>query len=331
MTASLGSTLWFTYWGVIWPLQGHGTFVDIIKTYPQNYIGMPIGFFLAVAFALIIRNVRSEGANQQKPTSATTWPETGKKGVTITDATPFLMLLLGLVSLFESFLFGSYILAFIGLGLTFWGALFLYLKPSKYVRLELLTASSSSSLINMERMLANAGSDLKGIYLPPKRLEDYTSSLLFVPATANQPLPTTASTNPAASGSQNPLGLFITPPGLALSKLFEKHLGKSFTETKLENLQTLLPKLFEELEITKSITVNIENDTVTIQMRKHIFEEICDETRKQEKTHQTAGCPITSAIACILAKTTGKPITIENDNRTPDKTTVIKYKIMEDT
>jgi hypothetical protein len=241
------------------------------------------------------------------------------------------MLALGAVALLFSAYTSSYVLAFIGLGLAFLGALFLYIKPSKYVRLELLAASSSSTLFNIERMLTNAGSNQKGIYLPPKRLEDYTSSLIFIPKTANQPLPTTASTNSVGSESQNPLGLFVTPPGLALSKLFEKHLGKSFTETKLEDLHTLLPKLFEELEITKNLTVNIENDTVTIQMQNHIFEEICDETKKHEKTHQTVGCPLASALACVLAKTTGKPITIENDNLAPDKTTVIKYRIMEDT
>ena len=240
------------------------------------------------------------------------------------------MLTLGALALLFSAYTSSYVLAFIGLGLAFWGALFLYLKPSKYVRLELLTSSSSSSLINIERMLTNAGSDLKGIYLPPKRLEDYTSSLIFIPKTANQPLPTTASTNTTITESQNPLGLFITPPGLALSKLFEKHLGKSFTETKIEDLHTLLPKLFEELEITKNITIDIENDTVTVQMQNHIFEEVCDETRKLERTYETVGCPLASALACVLAKTTGKPITIEDDNLTSDKTTVVKYKIMED-
>ena len=243
----------------------------------------------------------------------------------------YLMLAFGALALLFSVYSTSYVLAFIGLGLTFWGALFLYIKPSKYVKLELLTNSSSSAISNVERMLTNAGSNQKGIYLPPKRLEDYTSSLILVPRTTNQPLPTAAQTNTSEAGSQNLLGLFITPPGLALSRLFEKHLGKSFTETKLENLQTLLPKLFEELEITKNIIVNIENGTVTVQMQNHIFEEICAETKKNEKTHQSVGCLLTSALACVLAKATGKPITIENDSLTHDKTTVVKYKIMEDT
>jgi hypothetical protein len=240
------------------------------------------------------------------------------------------MLALGAVALLFSAYTSSYVPAFIGLGLTFWGALFLYIKPSKYVRLELLTASSSSTLSNIEKMLTNWGSDQKGIYLPPKRLEDYTSSLIFIPKTANQPLPTTAKTNTNVTESQNPTGLFITPPGLALSKLFEKHLGKSFTETKLEDLHSLLPKLLEELEITKNTTVQTENNTVIIEMKNHIFEALCKETGKLKKTHETVGCPLSSALACALAKVTGKPVTIEKEETTTDETTSIEYKILED-
>jgi len=242
----------------------------------------------------------------------------------------YLMLALGALALLFSAYTSSYVLAFIGLGLTFWGALFLYIKPSKYVRLELLTATSSSTLFNIERMLTNAGSNQKGIYLPPKRLEDYTSSLLFIPKTANQPLPTTAKTNTTETKSQNPTGLFITPPGLALSKLFEKHLGKSFTETKLEDLHTLLPKLLEELEITKNTTVQTEDNTVIIEMKNHIFEALCEETRKLRRTHETVGCPLSSALACMLAKATGKPVIIEKEGTTTDETTSIEYTILED-
>jgi hypothetical protein len=104
------------------------------------------------------------------------------------DTVPYVLLLLGLASLFTSVFFSSYVLAFIGLGLTFWGALFLYIKSTKYVKLELLNAASSSSLGNIERILVTTETDLKGIHLPPKNLVDYTSSLVFIPARPNQPL-----------------------------------------------------------------------------------------------------------------------------------------------
>jgi hypothetical protein len=138
------------------------------------------------------------------------------------DIIPYVLLLLGLASLLTSAFSSSYVLAFIGLGLTFWGALFLYIKSTKYVKLELLNAASSSSLDNIERILATIETDLKGIHLPPKNLSDYTSSLVFIPTRPNQPLPSSVETNPKELQSRNPAGLLITPPGLALSKLFEK-------------------------------------------------------------------------------------------------------------
>ena len=100
-----------------------------------------------------------------------------------------LMLILGLVSLLGSAFYASYVAAFIGLGLAFWGALLLFLRPTKHVRLELLTATASSSLMNTERLLASNGSKARGVYLPPKLLHDYQSSLVYVPAQEGEPLP----------------------------------------------------------------------------------------------------------------------------------------------
>jgi hypothetical protein len=226
--------------------------------------------------------------------------------------------------------YSSYVLAFIGLGLTFWGTLFVYIKFTKYVKLELLTAASSSSLSNIERILIATDTYEKGIYLPPKNLQDHASSLVFIPSEPNQTLPASVETTRRGFQSGPPAGLLITPPGLALSKLFEKHLGKSFTETKLEYLHTLLPKLLEELEITKNTTVQTEDNTVIIEMENHIFEALCEETKKLKRTHETVGCPLSSALACMLAKATGKPVTIEKEETTTDETTSLEYKILED-
>lgn len=245
------------------------------------------------------------------------------------DIIPYVLLLLGLASLLTSAFSSSYVLAFIGLGLTFWGALFLYIKSTKYVKLELLNAASSSSLDNIERILATIETDLKGIHLPPKNLSDYTSSLVFIPTRPNQPLPSSVETNPKELQSRNPAGLLITPPGLALSKLFEKELKRPFTETTLDELRTQLPKLFEELQITKNLSLTSQANTITVTTSNHIFKDLIEETKKLEKTYLLVGSPIASALACIFAKATGKPITIENEETTPEDTTTILFNILE--
>lgn len=240
-----------------------------------------------------------------------------------------MLLLLGLASLMTSAFYSSYVLAFIGLGLTFWGTLFLFIKSTKYVKLELLNAAASSSLDNIERILATSGTDLKGIYLPPQNLQDFTASLVFIPTKPDQTLPTSVDTNPRRLQSENPSGLFITPPGLALAKLFEKELKRPFTEPTVEDLQKLLPSLFDALQITKNLTIEAKDKTIKVEMKNHIFKDLCDETKQIERTHWAVGSPLSSALACAFAKATGKPVMIKSDETNQEGTTTIQYDILE--
>jgi hypothetical protein len=146
---------------------------------------------------------------------------------------------------------------------------------------------------------------------------------------SKQAFRTTTETNPNELESKDPTGLLITPPGLALSKLFEKELKKPFTEASLEDLQTQLPKLFDDLQITKHLNIQPENNNITVTIRNHVFEDLCKETAKLELTHKIIGCPLSSALACAFAKATGRPITIEAEETSLHKTTTIHYKILE--
>lgn len=240
------------------------------------------------------------------------------------------LLFLGLVALAFFVLYNTYILAFVGLGLTMWGALFLYIKPTKYVKSDLLNITSFSTLVNIEKLLTDTNANSAGIYLPPKRLQDYTSSLAFVSTKPNQPLPTTKETDTQKLEIKDPAGLLITPPGLALSKLLEKELKRSFTETSIKDLETRLPPLFDRLEITKHLSVQHEENGVTVNVRNSVLDDLCRQTAKLEKTHKTLGCPLSSALACIFAKATGKPISIEAEETGPDESTTIHFKILED-
>jgi hypothetical protein len=209
-----------------------------------------------------------------------------------------------------------------------WGALLLLIVPTKYVKLELLTASSSL-LANFEEMMSVTGAHGKGVYLPPKLLQDYQSSLVFIPGKEGEVLPTREEIERRKTPKTS-RGLLLTPPGLALSGLFESKMGKSFTELSLDQLQKMLPKLFEELEITKTANINVENDVVTVDVKNHVFKELCEENRKLERTHEAVGCIFSSAIACALAKATGKPIIIQKEETTQDQATTIDYRMLED-
>jgi hypothetical protein len=236
---------------------------------------------------------------------------------------------LGILLTLASVFYEQMIMAFIGLGLTFWGGVLLYITPSKHVPLELLTASTTSILANIEKIITDSNLTGKGIYLPPKYLKDFESSLAFIPSRANQSLP--IGTYEAKLYSGNPSGMFLTPPGMALSKLFEKELGTTFTRTDLNYLQSNLPKLLiEDLEIAETTDIKTEKNTVTITITNHIFNEVCQETRKLPRIHESIGCILCSGIACALAKATGKPVIIEKEEQSQnEKTTKIQYRILE--
>jgi hydroxymethylpyrimidine/phosphomethylpyrimidine kinase len=118
---------------------------------------------------------------------------------------------------------------------------------------------------------------------------------------------------------------------LALSRLFEEKLGKPFTKLNLNQLATELPLLLDELGITKTALINVEGGKVTFETGNYIFKDLCLETQKFQRTHETIGCPFSSAIACALAKASRKPVTIEKEEQNPNNvTTTIHYQILEE-
>ncbi len=86
----------------------------------------------------------------------------------------------------------------------------------------------------------------------------------------------------------------------------------------------------EKLEISRDTIIEANDTTVTIRITKHIFRDLCEETGRLKKAHETIGCPLSSALACILAKATGKPIIIQKEENTPEQTTTIEYRMLED-
>ena len=156
-------------------------------------------------------------------------------------------------------------------------------------------------------------------------MRDFESSIVFIPEQSGKP---SLSEEKLLSQSRN--ALLITPPGLGLSKLFEKKLGISFTKNDLSFVQQKLPTLLvEDLKLAKNASLQIRNDTIIIELFDSVFKEICKEASNFPRAHKQVGCLFSSAVACVLAKSSGKMVTIQKDEQSSDGTiSRIEYQIM---
>ena len=225
----------------------------------------------------------------------------------------------GGLSLILAVVFTSTVLAFIGLGLTFWGALLLFIRPRHYVRSDLMDSTALSSLTTIDRMITSLGYTQKGVYIPVDNAE---KAVVFIPAQPLKKIP-----NLDLVGKQtflkDPEGIAMVPPGLALANLFERELKVKFSDWSLQKMMEQLPKLLiENLEMVQDCTIKIDGDKVNFTFVESVYSEFCSRLRDSTKICSSLGCPMCSAMACVLAEVTHRPVEFDKDKYTTDGGTV---------
>jgi hypothetical protein len=239
-----------------------------------------------------------------------------------------LLVPVGVLALALSIQFDSTILALVGLGLTFWGIIFFYISSDEYVKSVLLDATTLPSLITLNKVMDELDFKGRAVYLPPKYLTDPNENKVYISKQKNLgiPLPDQIQTHETQLFTKGTPGLLLTPPGDELTKLFENTLNTNFTGTDLKTLQQNLPKLIiEDLELAQSFDMHIEHNTVSVKMENSIYEALCKATANLNTSF--LGCPLSSALACALAKTTGDPIIIEN-HQVQDNHIELEYRVL---
>lgn len=234
----------------------------------------------------------------------------------------------GVVSVVFSFLYTSTYAAVLGVTMVFWSAIFLYLTPTKYVPLTLLNAAEVSAITNLEKIFSEADLNEKGRYLPPKYSRDFETILLFIPKNSQQTFLKRYEVTGDSTNSREEF-MFVTPPGLALSNLFEKELGVLFATHDIDFVQQKLPKLLvEDMELAQTADLKVQNDVIVLELKGNLLAGLCRETRKLPRTHNIVGCLLSSAVACVLAKASGKVVTIQKDELSEDdKITRLEYRL----
>ena len=240
----------------------------------------------------------------------------------------------GVIILVLAINFSSSILAFVGLGLVFWGAILFYVRPSKYVKENLLRKTTVPSLVSLNQIITTLGYKGKGVYLPPKYLKDFESSKVFISAQREMKLPSPEQIQNEEDKVflKNPEGILITPPGSELTRLFEEKLGTSFARVDLQQIEQNMPRLLiEDLEIAQNVQIETVNNIVHVKIENSIYKNMCQEAKKFSNICSLLGCPLCSAIACALAKVTGKPVIIEKNQLSEDSQTMdIEYLLLEE-
>jgi len=236
----------------------------------------------------------------------------------------------GVLSLIFSILKESQILAFIGLGLTFWGALFLFIKPVRYVRSELLYSASLSSYLTLDRIIKDLKFKGKSYYIPPYPKDVYLPEYLrglkemkvFISADKGSSIPSIEEMAKNKFLLKNPKGICVAPPGLGLLTQIERELRKDLTKLDLNSLCENLPKvLTEDLRVAKEMEIKTEKNGVYIKISDSTYSDLYSKERNLKSVH-LLGCPLVSAIICATAKATGKIVTIDKDKFSPDNKTV---------
>lgn len=229
-------------------------------------------------------------------------------------------LVAGITALVISYASVSQILAFMGLGLSFWGALFLLVTPVRYVEGSLMVSIMVSYYSDTDRILTDLKYKGKGYHIPPypegvylpEHLQGLKEMVIFISKDLDGK--TTPSIEQMAKGNflvNEPKGLLLTPPGLGLLNQIEKKSRVDFTKTALIDLCEIMPRyILDNYSLAKEIDMTLRENEIDIRINDSIYKNLYSQ-EKIRKSIFLLGCPIISSIACAIAKSSGKPAIIQ--------------------
>jgi hypothetical protein len=243
----------------------------------------------------------------------------------------------GALALIFSVLNNSNVLAFIGLGLTFWGALFFFVRPVRYVQSSLLDSTAISTYTTIDRIVKDLKFKGKSYYIPPYPKEVYLpeylkglkETVVFISADTGG-IPPIEELAKSKFLLENPNGICVAPPGLGLLTQFEKEMRKDITKLQLDEIcESLPPLIVNNLRLAKDMEMTAEDNQVHVKVLDSTYKNLYM-TEENLKSILSLGCPLVSAIACIISKATGKIVTIQKNSISPNGETIeVWYKFVE--
>jgi hypothetical protein len=236
---------------------------------------------------------------------------------------------IGLFELALSVIYDSTNLAFMGLGLFFFGIVLGYIRTEIYVKKVILDATVLSQMMTLNEVLNELDYVGQPVYLSPRYFNDPDAQKVYVPKKKETKLPTPEEMQDPTFFLKNAAGILLTPTCYELTRLFEKKLQKKLIEVDLEHLQKTLPKLFVDLEIAKNLTIEKREDSIVVTMDNCRFS-MPMQSKSDSGKPQIQDSPLCSAIACSLAKVTGRClIKAAETTDSTKRNVVIEYRIVD--
>jgi hypothetical protein len=239
----------------------------------------------------------------------------------------------GILSLAWSIYLNNTVLALVGIGLTFWGVLFLLLGPLRAVEDGLLYDTATSEYSTINRIINDLKCTGDAFYMPPipkglhvtgnpKGLKDVVVFISPRRTDINLPtlkersidLPTSEERGEGKFLLKDRKGLLLTPPGLGILKDIEKRLKTDFSEMEvMQFCQVISDVLLEKFNLAKEIETIRETNVVKFRIRHSAYENLYTRDDNLTTIH-LLGCPLASAIAVGLAKASKRNVGIVNEN-----------------
>ena len=220
-----------------------------------------------------------------------------------------------------------------GLGFVFWGIILAYVQTDGYTKKILLDETVSYQQSLVQQIIKQQGFEGKPVFLPPRYFTNPETYRLFISNKKDAAIPISeVSQDESALFITDSTGLVLTPPGAIFTRYFEKKLETNFAKVDLKYLQTNLPKIvIEDLEIAQGFEIRIDKKKVITKTTNSVFNKQTQTSYRYSHSIHENISPLSSAIACAIAKSTGQPVTIEASKTSGDgKYLETTYQIVEE-
>jgi len=240
----------------------------------------------------------------------------------------YIFLSLGLILLALAIFHANNISAVIGIALTFWGALLLYIKPTRYIRKEILEIIIDEANNNLDIFYDYTNFQGIPFYYSPPTLSGLKNAFIIIPKLDSLPMPSDEQLSEKKYFYETNSIIKLVPLGYKILEIYDFKLTGNLSSFNINIIKNYIENiLINNYEVAKSIEIEYNEPLIKVFITEYI---LSTEIIKIKNKHflKYIGDPFISLIACILTISTHKKIIIKNiDINTTNKNLMVIFEI----